>query len=177
MSMKTKIIKTALALVAVLASGTALAYEEETQKEYCKKPKYYDFSLPLYKEPEKIEVPPESEFEFKLSVWSDPEGIKLTARNENLPFTVESNSSFHLVKSKLLPGFTGKFVRINARVKAVLGCHEQFGWLVKVADIKLQEAAPAPEAEAPTTESAETTPENKNASESAPSAITPPTVP
>ena len=128
--MKTKIIKTALALVAVLASGTELAYEEETQKEYCKKPKYYDFSLPLYKEPEKIEVPPESEFEFKLSVWSDPEGIKLTARNENLPFTVESNSSFHLVKSKLLPGFTGKFVRISDNNEFPVVYAAKFGDLI-----------------------------------------------
>lgn len=175
--MKTKIIKTALTLVAVLASSGALAYEEDIQKEDCKKPKYYDFTLSPYKEPEKIEVAPESEFEFKVSVWTDPESIKLTARNEDLPYTVESNSSFHLVKSKLPPSLTGKFARINASVKAVLGCDHKFGWLVKVADKKTQATATAPEAGAPATEPGETAPEAENPSEPAESAATPPTAP
>ncbi|MGR8980006.1 MAG: hypothetical protein ACU84H_07960 [Gammaproteobacteria bacterium] len=166
--MNTKIIKFALAFVAVSASGAAIAYEDEKVEQFCKKPKYYDFSLPEYKEPEKIEVAPESEFEFKISVWSDPETIKLTAKKEKLDFTVDSNSSFHLVKSKLPASLNGKFARIDASVKALLGCDQQSGWLVKVADNTKQEAAPASEPSPPAEESAPAATEADKASGSLP---------
>lgn len=136
MYMNTKIIKFALALVAVMASGSAVAYEDEKLEVFCKKPKFHDFSLPEYKEPEKTEVAPESEFEFKVSVWSDPKTVKLTGKKEKIPFTVESTTTFHRVKAKLPASLTGKFVRIDAAVKAELGCDEQDGWLIKVADKK-----------------------------------------
>lgn len=134
--MKTRIIKFALTIAIVFVNGAAMAYEEDIQEDLCKKPKYTDFTLPVYKEPEKIEVAPESEFEFKISAWSDPKTIKVSAKNENIPFTVESTSTFHRVKAKLPASLNGKFARINASVKAVLGCDEQGGWLVKVADKK-----------------------------------------
>lgn len=115
-------------------SGAVLAYEDEKLEEVCKKPKFHDFSLPVYHEPEKLEVPPEAEFEFKISSWSNPDTIKLTAKKEKVPFTVESNSSFHRVKAKLPASLNGKYARIDASVKAILGCDEQAGWLVKIAD-------------------------------------------
>lgn len=144
--MRTTIITSVLTIAIGFLSGSALAYEDERLEETCKKPKFHDFSLPIYQEPEKIEVAPESAFEFKISVWSNPDTIKLTARKEKIPFTVESNSSFHRVKAKLPADLNGKFARINAYVKAVLGCDEQAGWLVKIADKKGAEAAPAPAA-------------------------------
>ena len=127
----------------LLATQTASAYEDEKTEVLCKDPKFTDFTLSEYHEPEKVEVPPEAAFEFKVSAWSNPETIRLTGRDEKIPFTVESNSSFHRIKAKLPASFTGKFVRINAAVKAVLGCEEKKGWLIKVA------AAPAPAAETP----------------------------
>jgi hypothetical protein len=136
MYMNTKIIKFALTLAALLVSGSAAAYTDEKLEVACKKPKFHDFSLPEYKEPDKIEVAPESQFDFKVSVWSDPKTVKLTGKNEKIPFTVESTTTFHRVKAKLPASLTGKFVRINAGVKAELGCDEQDGWLIKVADKK-----------------------------------------
>jgi hypothetical protein len=144
--MKIKIIKFALTIAALCINGAAIAYEADIEEEVCKKPKYTDFSLTEYKEPEKIEVAPESEFEFKISAWADPSTIKLTARKEKVDFTVESTSTFHRVKAKLPASLNGKFARIDASVKAVLGCDEQKGWLVKIADKAPEAAAPAPQA-------------------------------
>ncbi len=156
MYMKTKIIKFALPIAAVLMTGTAFAYEEDIAENLCKKPKYTDFSLPEYKEPDKIEVAPESEFEFKISVWSDPKTLKLTGKQEKINFTVESTTTFHRIKAKLPASLTGKFVRIDSIVKAELGCYEKEGWLIKVADKKPETTASdaqpdtaAPQAEPP----------------------------
>ncbi|MGZ8095239.1 MAG: hypothetical protein ACXWUD_03235 [Methylosarcina sp.] len=144
--MKIKIIKFALTIAALCINGAAIAYEADVEEDVCKKPKYTDFSLTEYKEPERIEVAPESEFEFKISAWADPSTIKLTAKREKIDFTVESTSTFHRVKAKLPASVTGKFARIDASVKAVLGCDEQKGWLVKIADKAPEAAAPAPQA-------------------------------
>lgn len=147
--MKTKIIKFTSVMAILLAAQTATAYEDEKTEELCKKPKFTDFTLPEYVETEKVEVPPETMFEFKVSAWSNPETIRLTGRKEKIPFTVESNSSFHRIKAKLPASLTGKFVRIDAAVKAVMGCEEKKGWLIKVAEgasATPVPATPAPEA-------------------------------
>jgi len=46
------------------------------------------------------------------------------------------NSSFHKVKAKLPVEFNGQFVRISVSAKAMLGCHGEAGWLIKVAEKK-----------------------------------------
>ncbi|MEC4749142.1 hypothetical protein [Methylomicrobium sp. Wu6] len=148
--MKTRIIKFTSFIAILLAAQTATAYEDEKTEVLCKDPKFTDFTLKEYSEPDKFEVPPESAFEFKVSAWSNPSTIRLTGKNEKIPFTVESNSSFHKVKAKLPASLTGKFVRINAAVKAVLGCEEKKGWLIKVAEgAPAASAAPAADASAP----------------------------
>ncbi|MFZ2405177.1 MAG: hypothetical protein WAW41_08575 [Methylobacter sp.] len=130
----TKMLSPILFIAAALFTGTAFAYESGKVDEICKKPQFRDFNLPVYKEPEKAEVPPESTLSFMVSPWVNPETIKLTAKNQNLEFTVESNSSFHRVKAKLPAAFNGSFVRFNAKATAILGCSDQTGWLIKVAD-------------------------------------------
>ncbi|MDO9049621.1 MAG: hypothetical protein Q7U66_18035 [Methylobacter sp.] len=123
-----------LFIAAALFTGTASAYDPGSTEDICKKPQFRDFNLPVYKEPEKTEVPPESTFSFLISPWAKPDTIKLTAKNQNLEFTVESNSSFHRVKGKLPAAFNGQYVRINVTAKADLGCYDKNGWLIKVAD-------------------------------------------
>ena len=66
--------------------------------------------------------------------WADPSTIKLTAKKQALPFTVESTSTFHKIKAKLPASLNGNYVRIDVSAKAVLGCDNKEGWLVKVAD-------------------------------------------
>lgn len=151
MYMKTRIIKFALVIAAIFTNGTAIAYEADFSEDVCKKPKFTDFNLTEYKEPEKLEVAPESEFEFKISVWADPTTIKLSGKREKIDFTVESTSTFHRVKAKLPARLNGKFARIDASVKAILGCDEQAGWLVKIADKKPEAntSAAQPENSAP----------------------------
>jgi hypothetical protein len=124
---------TSLAL-ALLVSMEVQAYSAGEVDEICKKPQVREFSLPTYQEPENIEVAPESEFTFKLSDWTDPQTIRLTLKDQPAVFTVESNSSFHKVTAKLPPELTGKYVRIDLFSKAVLGCYQREGWLIKVAD-------------------------------------------
>lgn len=124
----------------LLFNGMALAYSPEMSEEACKKPKFREFSLPEYKAPDFLQVPPESAFSFTLSVWANKETIKLAAKKQPIPFTVESTSTYHRVKAKLPAGLTGQFVRIDASVKAVLGCDDQFGWLVKIAEKPVEKA-------------------------------------
>lgn len=123
----------ALSVTVTLLNGAAFAYSPETTEQDCKKPRFTDFNLTEYKVPELIETAPESEFYFKVSPWADPSTIKLTAKKQPLAFNLESNSSFHKVKAKLPANLTGKFVRIEVSAKAILGCDDQDGWLIKVA--------------------------------------------
>jgi len=131
-----KVINRITLISAVLFSHTVMAYTPEMNEQICKKPKFREFSLPEYKAPDLVEVPAESEFSFTVSVWANPETIKLAAKKQPLPFTVESTSTYHRVKAKLPASLNGQFVRIDANVKAVIGCDDQTGWLVKVADGK-----------------------------------------
>jgi hypothetical protein len=130
----TKMFKYALCIAVVLFNGAAVAYSPEETEQACKKPHFTDFNLTEYKAPDNIEIAPESEFIIKISAWADPSTIKLTAKKQPLPFTVESNSSFHKIKAKLPASLNGNYVRIDVSAKAVLGCDDATGWLVKVAD-------------------------------------------
>jgi hypothetical protein len=131
-----KVINRITLITAVLFSHTVMAYTPEMNEQNCKKPKFREFSLPEYKAPDLVEVPAESEFTFTISVWANPETIKLAAKKQALPYTVESTSTYHRVKAKLPASLNGQFVRIDANVKAVLGCDDQTGWLIKVAEKK-----------------------------------------
>jgi hypothetical protein len=130
----TKMFSPLLFIAAALLTGTANAYDPGKTDEICKKPQFRDFNLPVYNESERTEVPPESTLSFMVSPWAKPDTIKLTAKNQNLEYTVESNSSFHRVKAKLPAALTGQFVRINAKATAELGCYDQTGWLIKIAE-------------------------------------------
>lgn len=127
-------VKTAVAVFLFGSSVTGYAYSVGEVEEICKKPKIHDFSLPIYQEPEKIEVAPESELTFSLSVWTNPDAIKLTIKDEPLEFTRESNSTLHKIRTKIPAKFTGQFARINVTATAVLGCYTKEGFLIKVAN-------------------------------------------
>jgi hypothetical protein len=124
-----------LILIAVaLCSVEAFAYSDDKDKEICRHPKVQEFTLPEYKAPDMKEVPPETEFTFVVSGWADPKKFKLTGKNLDIPFTVQSTETYHKVKAKLPAALTGQSVRINARIPALLGCYTTTGWLIKVAD-------------------------------------------
>ena len=118
----------------MLASFIASAYEDDKEKEKCRNPKIQEFTLPIYGLPDNKEAPAEAEFSFIVSAWADPKKIKINGKGIDVPYTVDSNDSFHKVKAKLPPEFNGKHVRLNARIPAVLGCYSTIGWLLKVAD-------------------------------------------
>lgn len=124
-------------------------YDDDKEKEKCRNPKIQEFTLPEFVAPENKEVPPETEFSFVVSGWTDPKHIKLKAKDKDIPFTVKSSDTFHKIFSKIPAEYTGKYIRLNARIPAVLGCYSTIGWLIKVAD-KPQQAAPAPDSPAPT---------------------------
>ncbi len=130
----TKMFSPILFIAATLFAGAVYAYDPGKTDEICKKPQFRDLNLPVYQEPEKKEIPPESTLSFIVSPWAKPDTIKLTAKNQDLDYTVESNSSFHRVKAKLPPAFNGQYVRINVSAKADLGCSDKNGWLLKVSD-------------------------------------------
>ena len=141
-----------LTLIAVtLCSVEALAYSDDKGKEICRNPKVQEFTLPEYQAPEQKEVPAETEFSFIVSEWTNVKKIKLSGKGQDIPFTVESKETFHKVKAKLPPTLTGKVVRVNARIPAVLGCYTTIGWLVKVAGTPAVEAPKAPETAIPAT--------------------------
>lgn len=127
-------VKSAVAVFLFGSSVASYAYSVGEVEEICKKPKIHDFSLPVYQEPEKIEVAPESDLTFSLSVWTNPDAIKLTIKDEPLEFTRETNSSLHKIHAKIPAKFTGQFARINITATAVLGCYTKEGFLIKVAN-------------------------------------------
>ena len=127
-------IKSALFIAVVLVNGQAAAYSPEEQELECKKPRFTDFNLTEYKAPENVEIAPESEFIIKISAWVDPTTIKLTAKKQPLPFTIESTNTFHKIKAKLPADLNGNYVRIDVSAQAVMGCSDKTGWLVKVAN-------------------------------------------
>jgi hypothetical protein len=136
--------KSVLFIAVLIFNSAAFAYSPEMEEQACKKPKFREFSLPEYKAPDFLQVPPESEFTFTLSVWANKETIKLNVKKQPLPFTVQTFRLYPMVKAKLPASLTGQFVRIDASVKAVQGCDDQFGWLVKVADKPAQQVADKP---------------------------------
>lgn len=121
-------------IAAIVFNVTASAYSDDKADEYCKKPKFTDLNFKPYMEPEKAEVPAESQLSFRLSVDADPKTLVISAKKEELATKIETKSSFHQVTFTLPASLTGSIVRINAHVKATLKCDETVGWLVKVAD-------------------------------------------
>ncbi|MGR9114930.1 MAG: hypothetical protein ACU85E_04135 [Gammaproteobacteria bacterium] len=121
-------------LGALSVSNQAFAYTDEKTEEICKDPKIKGFNLPTYNATDKNEVPPEAELSFTVSGWTDPETIVVTAKNEPLDLSIENKMIFFRVKAKLPASLNGKFVRVNVRAKAVLGCKGETGWLLKVAN-------------------------------------------
>lgn len=133
--MKSNLIFNAIGLTAILLlSQNSLAYSNDSdKKEVCKPPKMLEFTLQEYQQPERLEVPPESEFSFKLSGGTAAEKIQVIAKDKPLAVDIKHNTSFTLIKGKLPAELTGQFVRLNVIVKTELGCISRDGWLVKVA--------------------------------------------
>lgn len=127
-------LKATLMGVLLGSSVASYGYSAGEVEDICKKPKVHDFSLPIYHEPEKIEVAPESDLTFSLSNWTNPETIKLTIKDEPLEFKRETNSSVHKIHAKIPAKFTGQFARINVTATAVLGCYTKEGFLIKIAN-------------------------------------------
>jgi hypothetical protein len=153
-----KLTKSVLLTALLLMNGAAFAYSPEELAKECHKPKFTDFTLSEYKMPEQHQVAPETEFSFKVPAWTNKDTIKLTVKNQAIPFTVESNSSFHKITSKIPAEFTGKFFRLNVSAKVIDGvCHEETGWLIKVED-KAPAAAPVAVETAPVPATTETAP-------------------
>ncbi|GAB4256390.1 MAG: hypothetical protein Kow0065_05140 [Methylomicrobium sp.] len=150
-----KIMGVTVILMSVFTTNAAFAYSEEMEKPICKAPKIRDFNLPVYSAQEKNAVAPESELMFTISNWTDPETISVTAKGVPLQIHVEDKKSFFRVTATLPAQLNGKFVRINAKANAVLGCKGEDGWLVKVAD--KQDASVT--SEAPSSESTVEKPE------------------
>jgi hypothetical protein len=132
-----KILKSLLLFSALMMSYSALAYNGKPVDEQCKKPRFDRFSLPTYKASERIEVAPESEFSFRLSSKVAAETLKITIKKKAVKYTIENKNSFYLITSKIPAEYTGKFVRINTSVTAKLDCKGRGGWLIKVADAKV----------------------------------------
>ncbi|MBK8814612.1 MAG: hypothetical protein IPN42_03475 [Methylococcaceae bacterium] len=145
-----------------LSSFTAFGYDDDKEKEKCRNPKIQEFTLPVYEAPENKEAPPEAEFSFVVSGWANPKKIKLSAKEIDIPFTVKSTDTFHKVNAKLPAEFTGKFIRMNARIPAVLGCYSTIGWLIKVADKPKETAVPSVEPSAAKETSTSATPASAN---------------
>ena len=129
-----KIIKSSLCIAIILNTSIASAYSPEEAEKMCKKPRFTDFNLTEYKAPSNIETPTEAEFIIKVSAWADPSTIKLTAKKTPIAFTTESTSTFHKIKAKLPASLNGEFLRLDVSAKAILGCEDKTGWLIKVAN-------------------------------------------
>ncbi len=128
------LLKTSIFTLMTLIPVVGFGYEKDRKDDYCFKPKFREFSLPVYSADNKQEVAPESDFSFIVSHVIDPDFFKLTAKGKDLSYRLEDRNSFYVVHSKIPAELTGKFVRISSRAQALLGCYSSEGWLIKVAD-------------------------------------------
>lgn len=137
-------------------SQNSFAYETDEPEEVCKIPKVLEFSLPEYDKETKHEVPAEADFTFRITGrGADHRKVQVTAKGKPLALDISKNSSFISVKGKLLPEFSGQFVRFDVQVGTDLGCRAKVGWLVKVAGAAAAPATePAPAASTPVAEQA-----------------------
>ena len=169
-----------LILLILLSSFEAAAYYDEKKDELCREPKIQEFNLPEYSAANMKEVPAEAEFSFVVSGWANPKKIKVMAKDKPIPFTVESSDTFHKVKGKIPAEYTGKYIRLNVRIPAVLECYSTQGWLLKVAgspsagaNAPAPAATPAPATSAPKTEPAASPPAAEPAAPKPESAVPP----
>lgn len=126
--------KLSFLFLALASSPSAFSFSSAPIDEVsCKLPKIVEFSLPEHHEPEYLEVDSEAEFSFKISGMADPEQIKLSIKDKDLPFQKTVNSSFIMVKSKLPADLKGKYARVHVQVGTALeNCRSKHGWLIKV---------------------------------------------
>ena len=131
-----KIIKS-LITVCVLGmffTGSAFAYNAGNTERDCQLPKFRGLNPPKKSKTTPLpEIDPESEVSFTVSGYADPTTIKVKAKKIKLKLDIEDRNSFYKVKIKMLPEFTGKYVRINLWAKSQSGvCVGKDGWLLKV---------------------------------------------
>ncbi len=123
-----------LLILIVVISGVAKAYYDDKDEDKCREPKIQEFNLPEYRAPENKEIEVGAEFSFIVSGWADPKKIKVTVKDAPIPFEVINRESFHKVTGKIPNDYVGKYIRLNARIPAVLGCYTNQGWLLKIVD-------------------------------------------
>ncbi len=124
--------KLAVLMATLFLSQALYAAEVDEDEKICKQPKVLDFTLQEYSQPERLEVEPESDFSFRITRAADPNKIRLLAKGVALKTEIVPNSSYILVKSKLTPEMTGKYVRLEVFVGTEGICHSSDGWLIKV---------------------------------------------
>jgi hypothetical protein len=134
-----KTLKIILLFSTLITTHNAFAFNGKPLTEECQTPRFDKFSLPVYKAPQRLEVPPEAEFSFTLSSKIAPETVRILMRKETIPHTTQSNTSFHRITAKIPAKYTGKFIRINVFATAKLECTGKDGWLVKVSKPKKDE--------------------------------------
>lgn len=132
-----KIIKSLFTIVilAVFFTGSAFAYNAGNTAKDCKLPRFTDFDPPKKSKATPVvpEIEAESEVSFKVSGYADPTTIRAEAKKVKLKLELEDRNSFYIIRIKMLPEFTGKYVRINLWANAQTGgCLAKGGWLMKV---------------------------------------------
>lgn len=159
----------------IVSSSVAFAYYDDKDEDKCREPKIQEFNLTEYKAPDNKEVPAEAEFSFVVSGWADPKKIKVSGKDKPIPFKVTNHETFHKVTGKLPAEFTGKYVRLNVRIPAILGCYALQGWLLKVAansaPVDTNQATPAAIPPATESTSATTIPESATKADAAPAEV------
>jgi hypothetical protein len=162
----------ALLITSIVSSSIGYAYYDDKDEEKCREPKIQEFNLPEYKAPDNKEVPAEAEFSFVVSGWADPKKIKVSGKDKPIPFKVTNHETFHKVTGKLPAEYTGKYVRLNVRIPAILGCYALQGWLLKVSanSETIDTNQSKPTATLPATESTPVTPESAAKVDAAPAA-------
>lgn len=115
-------------------TGSAFAYNVGNAGKDCKLPRFSDFNpIKKSKTTPVPEIGPESEVSYRVSGYADITTIRAQAKKIKLKLDIEDRKSFYIVRIKLLPEFTGKYVRINLWANAQTGgCLAKGGWLMKV---------------------------------------------
>ena len=131
---KAKYLNIIVILGTLFFTHSVFAYNAGTTDKNCKPPKLMDFNPPEKTKNTPVpEVASESEISFTVSGYADPTTIKAQAKNEKLDLNIVDRNSFYQVSAKLPASLSGKYARIEIKVKAQSGpCVAKDGWLIKI---------------------------------------------
>jgi len=122
-----KIFKVLMAFVLVSFSTHVFAYGSSSSKKACAKPRLIQFT-PAHLST----VRPQSTFLFLASSSTNPDSIKVNAKDQPVEININKVNKGYFVTGALPASLQSGYARINIEVTGTNKCKAKDGWLLKI---------------------------------------------